>query len=85
MVVLCLLTASNRGYFIEWLLERPDVRDVWKEFVHHPFVMAIGAGTRPLESFKSYTSQDYLYLVRTTQATAASIWIDQSSTNAISV
>ncbi|KAJ4323352.1 trifunctional hydroxymethylpyrimidine kinase/phosphomethylpyrimidine kinase/thiaminase [Fusarium piperis] len=50
------------GYFIEWLLERPDVRDVWREFVYHPFVMAIGDGTLPLESFKGYIVQDYLYL-----------------------
>lgn len=54
----------NSGYFIEWLLERPDVRDVWKEFVYHPFVMAMGDGTLPLESFKGYIIQDYLYLVR---------------------
>lgn len=53
----------NSGYFIEWLLERPDVRDAWKEFVYHPFVMAMGDGTLPLESFKGYIIQDYLYLV----------------------
>ena len=54
----------NRGYFIEYLLDRPDVRDVWKEFVYHPFVMALWAGTLPHESFKGYIIQDYLYLVR---------------------
>lgn len=51
------------GYFIEYLLERPDVQPVWKEFVHHPFVMALGNGTLPLESFKGYIIQDYIYLV----------------------
>lgn len=52
------------GRFIEYLLERPDVKDVWRTFTHHPFVMAMGNGTLPLESFKGYLVQDYLYLVR---------------------
>ncbi|RSL75073.1 hypothetical protein CEP51_011207 [Fusarium floridanum] len=58
------------GYFIEWLLERPDVRDVWRDFVYHPFVMAIGDGTLPLESFKGYIVQDYLYLIHFSRANA---------------
>lgn len=53
----------HRGYFIEYLLEHPAVRDVWNEFLYHPFVMALGNGTLPLESFKGYIVQDYLYLV----------------------
>lgn len=36
---------------------------MWDAFVHHPFVMAMGNGTLPLESFKGYIIQDYLYLV----------------------
>lgn len=36
---------------------------VWNKFVNHPFVMAMGNGTLPLESFKGYLVQDYLYLV----------------------
>ncbi|KAF4471420.1 hydroxymethylpyrimidine phosphomethylpyrimidine kinase 2 [Fusarium albosuccineum] len=58
------------GYFIEWLLERPDVRKVWDEFVYHPFVMAMGDGTLPLESFKGYIIQDYLYLIHFSRANA---------------
>lgn len=53
-----------RGYFLEYLLDRPEVKDVWKTFVYHPFVMALGDGTLPLESFKGYIIQDYLYLVK---------------------
>lgn len=48
---------------MEYVLERPDVIKVWDEFVRHPFVMAMGDGTLPLESFKGYLIQDYLYLV----------------------
>lgn len=36
---------------------------VWDRFVKHPFVMAMGNGSLPLESFKGYLVQDYLYLV----------------------
>jgi hydroxymethylpyrimidine/phosphomethylpyrimidine kinase len=54
----------RRGYFVEYLLEHPAVRSVWDEFVNHPFVMALGNGTLPVDSFKGYIVQDYLYLVR---------------------
>lgn len=37
---------------------------VWDRFIHHPFVMAMGTGSLPRESFKGYLVQDYLYLVR---------------------
>ncbi|OAA36348.1 Phosphomethylpyrimidine kinase type-1 [Beauveria brongniartii RCEF 3172] len=56
------------GYFVEYLLERPDVRRMWKEFVQHPFVMALGNGTLPLDSFKGYIIQDYLFLVQFARA-----------------
>ncbi|KAK1238032.1 hypothetical protein MKX08_002611 [Trichoderma sp. CBMAI-0020] len=58
------------GYFVEYLLEHPAVRSVWDEFVHHPFVMALGNGTLPVESFKGYIIQDYLYLVHFSRANA---------------
>ncbi|KAL6895293.1 Phosphomethylpyrimidine kinase domain-containing protein [Trichoderma longibrachiatum] len=58
------------GYFIEYLLEHPAVRDVWNEFLYHPFVMALGNGTLPLESFKGYIVQDYLYLIHFSRANA---------------
>lgn len=45
------------------MLERPDVAPVWHRFINHPFVLAMGNGTLPLESFKGYLVQDYLYLV----------------------
>ncbi|KAF4831185.1 putative hydroxymethylpyrimidine/phosphomethylpyrimidine kinase 2 [Colletotrichum tropicale] len=56
------------GRFIEYMLARPDVKDVWSEFVYHPFVMAMGDGTLPLESFKKYLIQDYLYLIHFARA-----------------
>ncbi|KAK8922314.1 putative hydroxymethylpyrimidine/phosphomethylpyrimidine kinase 2 [Metarhizium anisopliae] len=55
---------------LEYLLQRPDVKDAWETFVYHPFVMALGDGTLPLESFKGYIVQDYLYLVHFSRANA---------------
>lgn len=54
----------SSGYFLEYLLGRPDVQHLWTKYTQHPFVMAIGNGTLPPESFKNYIIQDYLFLVR---------------------
>ena len=51
------------GGFVDWLLERDDVQQVWKEFTTHDFVEKMGDGTLPVERFKFYMIQDYLYLV----------------------
>ncbi|KAI2785289.1 Phosphomethylpyrimidine kinase-domain-containing protein [Daldinia loculata] len=60
----------SRGHFLEYLLERPDVSPVWHQFINHPFVLALGNGELPLESFKGYLIQDYLYLVHFARANA---------------
>lgn len=56
--------------FIDYLLNRPDVASVWERFTTHPFVLGLGSGKLPLESFKSYLVQDYLYLVQFARANA---------------
>ncbi|KAH8910326.1 hypothetical protein BR93DRAFT_875169 [Coniochaeta sp. PMI_546] len=58
------------GQFVDYLLGRPDVAPVWHQFVNHKFVLAMGDGTLPLESFKGYLIQDYLYLVHFARANA---------------
>jgi hydroxymethylpyrimidine/phosphomethylpyrimidine kinase len=63
-----MLISCCSGYFVEYLLNRPDVADVWKTFVHHPFVMAMGNGSLPVESFKGYMVQDYLFLIHFARA-----------------
>lgn len=62
-VALDVTDQAERDRFVEWVLQRPDVAPVWERFVNHPFVMAMGNGSLPLESFKGYLVQDYLYLV----------------------
>jgi thiaminase len=61
---------KHSGRFIDYLLNRPDVAPVWHKFVNHPFVLALGSGELPLESFKGYLVQDYLYLVHFARANA---------------
>ncbi|KAI1636675.1 hypothetical protein F4809DRAFT_650338 [Biscogniauxia mediterranea] len=58
------------GHFLEYLLSRPDVSPLWHRFVNHPFVLALGNGELPLESFKNYLVQDYLYLIHFARANA---------------
>jgi thiaminase len=52
------------GRFFEYVLDRQDVQQVWHQFTHHEFVEGMGQGTLPIERFKAYLVQDYLYLVR---------------------
>lgn len=52
---------------------------VWDRFVNHPFVMAMGNGSLPLESFKGYLVQDYLYLV----SLACAVRLSTSSINRV--
>lgn len=49
---------------MEYLLERSDVKDAWREHTEHAFVVGLGDGTLPMGSFRYYLTQDYLYLVR---------------------
>jgi len=58
------------GNFIEYVLEREDVNSVWHDYTHHDFVERMGNGTLPVESYKNYMIQDYLYLVRRAQKLA---------------
>ncbi|KAI9740716.1 MAG: hypothetical protein M1818_004681 [Claussenomyces sp. TS43310] len=60
--------APNR--FLEYLLERSDVNKVWKAHTEHKFVAGLADGTLPVEAFKTYLIQDYLYLVQFARANA---------------
>ncbi|KAM0721554.1 hypothetical protein Q7P37_002479 [Cladosporium fusiforme] len=58
------------GNFIEYLLERDDVKPAWHEYTHHDFCRRMGDGTLPREAFKNYMIQDYLYLIQFARANA---------------
>ena len=52
------------GSFVHYVLERDDVVQAWQDFTHHDFVRQMGDGTLPIDKYKYYMIQDYLYLVR---------------------
>ena len=58
------ITNLDSGRFIEYLLERADVKPAWKAHTEHAFLAKLANATLPLENFKNYLIQDYLYLVR---------------------
>ncbi|ERT01249.1 phosphomethylpyrimidine kinase [Sporothrix schenckii ATCC 58251] len=74
----------SRGHFLDYVLERPDVVDIWHQFVNHPFVKALGAGTLPRESFKGYLTQDYLYLVHFARAGALAAYKSKNMPDIVS-
>lgn len=58
------------GRFIDYLMDRDDVRPAWHGYTHHEFTQKMGDGTLPPETFKYYMIQDYLYLIHFARANA---------------
>ena len=48
-------------------------QDTWARMVRHPFVLALGDGTLPRETFAAYMVQDYLFVDSLTRAVAYGI------------
>jgi thiaminase II len=68
----------DRGGFIPYLLDREDIQKPWKEYTQHEFVRRMGDGTLPVENFRYYMIQDYLFLVQFARATALSAYKSSS-------
>jgi hydroxymethylpyrimidine/phosphomethylpyrimidine kinase len=58
------------GHFIDYILARPDVRGPWRNYTEHDFVRQMGDGTLPVDKFKYYLIQDYLFLIQFSRANA---------------
>lgn len=46
--------------FIDYLYEKTD--DIWQELYKHPFIEGLIKGDLPIEKFKYYLIEDYLYM-----------------------
>lgn len=59
---------------------RANAGKVWVDYVNHPFVRQLGAGTLPERCFRKFLTQDYLFLIHFSRAyallAAKSIHID---------
>lgn len=47
---------------------RRDCMPVWQRYVRHDFVLALGNGSLPIEGFKKFLIQDYLFLIQYARA-----------------
>lgn len=52
--------------------------DEWNAYCHHDFVNEIGEGTLPIESFRYYLEQDYIFLVHFSRAWALAVYKSSS-------
>ncbi|KAI8825946.1 thiamine biosynthesis protein (Thi-4) [Fimicolochytrium jonesii] len=68
------LTVSSNGpvkpkrSFVETLLA--TCPEEWRRYVEHPFVLGLADGTLPIQSFKHYIRQDYIFLKHYARANA---------------
>lgn len=66
------------GRFIEYMLDRDDLKPLWTAFTQHKFVQKMGDGTLPVELFKNYMIQDYLYLTHFARTNALAAYKSNS-------
>jgi len=55
--------------------------DIWKQNLEHPFLKEIESGDLPIENFKFYMKQDYLYLLEYCKAIALLIAKSETEEN----
>ncbi|KAF2133320.1 hypothetical protein P153DRAFT_372957 [Dothidotthia symphoricarpi CBS 119687] len=66
------------GGFISYLLDHEDVQGPWKQYTEHEFVHKMADGTLPVENFRYYMIQDYLFLIQFARANALSAYKSSS-------
>ncbi|KAF2729047.1 hypothetical protein EJ04DRAFT_503080 [Polyplosphaeria fusca] len=66
------------GGFIDYLLQRSDVQGPWEKYTKHEFVQRMADGTLPVENFKHYLIQDYLFLIHFARANALASYKSKS-------
>jgi thiaminase/transcriptional activator TenA len=82
-IVLASCASRNRyleknwsALFVDSLFERlkASCLDDWQAYVTHPFVEQLGAGSLPLDCFKHYLGQDYIFLTHFARAYALAVF-----------
>jgi thiaminase (transcriptional activator TenA) len=53
---------------------KADAAPQWNQYTQHDFVRQLGDGTLPLECFKHYLVQDYLFLIQFARAYALGVY-----------
>ncbi|MDX1575377.1 MAG: thiaminase II [Kiloniellales bacterium] len=53
---------------------KASCRDDWRAYVTHPFVERLGDGSLPLDCFKHYLGQDYIFLMHFARAYALAVF-----------
>ncbi len=48
--------------------------DEWETYCHHDFVRELGEGNLPIESFRHYLAQDYIFLIHFSRAWALAVY-----------
>lgn len=48
--------------------------DLWQQALNHPFVQSIGSGAMPVDKFRYYLVQDYLYLIAYSRVLALAVY-----------
>ena len=68
-----LFVASEKGGILMKLTDElyESVKDIWEGYHSHPFIQEMRAGTLPIEKFRYYMIQDYIYLYEERSGTAA--------------
>ncbi|KAL9088391.1 MAG: hypothetical protein Q9159_003091 [Coniocarpon cinnabarinum] len=58
------------SHFLDYLISHPRIAPVWDRHLHHPFTQQLANGTLPVQAFKHYMIQDYLFLIQYARANA---------------
>lgn len=66
------------GRFIEYVLDHPKVKGIWKNYTQHEFAQQMGKGILPRDLFKNYLVQDYLYLTHFARTNALAAYKSKS-------
>jgi thiaminase/transcriptional activator TenA len=57
---------------------RRDAAEAWALYMRHPFLRALALGSLPLEGFRNFLIQDYLYLIQYARAYALGAYKSES-------